>query len=178
MPNLNVFRPADAVETAECWKLALGARTTPSLMALSRQKVTPVRTRAVEGNPCAEGAYELVAASTEAKVSLFASGSEVGIAVKAAEMLEAEGVPTRVVSVPCFELFETLKPADQARVIGKAPVRVAVEAAVRQGWDRFIGSDGGFVGMTGFGASAPDTVLYRHFGITAEAVVAAARARL
>ncbi|WP_397415408.1 transketolase [Phenylobacterium sp.] len=178
MPNLNVFRPADAVETAECWKLALGARATPSVMALSRQKVTPVRTRAVEGNPCAEGAYELVAASSEAKVSLFASGSEVGIAVRAAEMLEAEGVPTRVVSVPCFELFETLKPADQARVIGKAPVRVAVEAAVRQGWDRFIGSDGGFVGMTGFGASAPDTVLYKHFGITAEAVVAAARARL
>jgi transketolase len=178
MPNLNVFRPADAVETAECWKLALSAKSTPSLMALSRQKVTPVRTRAADGNLSARGAYELVAASAEAKVSLFASGSEVGIAVKAAEALEAEGVPTRVVSVPCFELFEALTPADQAKVIGKAPVRVAVEAAVRQGWDRFIGPDGGFVGMSGFGASAPDTVLYKHFGITAEAVVVAAKARL
>ena len=176
MPNLLVFRPCDGVEAAECWRLALEARKTPSIMALSRQKTDAVRTTA--DNLSAKGAYELIAASGPAKVTLFASGSEVGLAVKARTQLEAEGVPTRVVSTPCWELFAQQKPAYQAETIGTAPVRVAVEAGVRQGWDRFIGVDGGFVGMSSFGASAPYGVLYEKFGITAEAVVAAAKAKL
>ena len=178
MPNLHVFRPADAVETAECWKLALQARRTPSVMALSRQKVPPVRIDPIGENLSARGAYQLAAAGLPAQVTLFASGSEVSIAMAARGLLEADGVGARVISVPSFELFEA-QPADyQEAVIGETEVRVAVEAGVRMGWDRFIGVDGVFVGMSGFGASAPDKALYQHFGITPEAVVAAAKARL
>jgi transketolase len=178
IPNLMVFRPADTVEAFECWQLALEAKTTPSALALSRQKTAAVRTAASEENLSARGAYELKAASGEAKATLFATGTEVPIALKAAETLEAQGTPTRVVSVPCFELFDKQDAAYQASVLGRGTVRVAVEAAIQQGWERFIGEDGGFVGMTGFGASAPAEVLYREFGITADAVVAAVKARL
>ncbi len=178
IPNLMVFRPADTVEAFECWQLALEAKTTPSAMALSRQKTAAVRVAASDENLSARGAYELKAASGDAKATLFATGTEVPIALKAAETLEAEGTPTRVVSVPCFELFETQDAAYQASVLGRGTVRVAVEAAIKQGWERFIGEDGAFVGMTGFGASAPADVLYREFGITADAVVAAVKARL
>ncbi|HEV2530270.1 transketolase [Phenylobacterium sp.] len=178
MPNLNVFRPADAVEVAECWKLALDAKTTPSVMALSRQKVPAVRTTPIGENLSARGAYQLAGAGHPAQVTLFATGSEVGVAMAARDLLEADGIGARVISVPCWELFETA-PADyQAAVIGETPVRVAVEAGVRMGWERFIGEDGAFVGMTGFGASAPDKALYQHFGITPEAVAAAAKAKL
>ncbi|HET6971665.1 MAG TPA: transketolase [Phenylobacterium sp.] len=177
MPNLNVFRPADAVETAECWKLALAATKTPSVMALSRQKTAGVRGDAGE-NQSAHGAYQLAGATSPAQVTLFATGTEVPVALAARELLEADGIGTRVVSVPCFELFDA-QPADyQAAVIGETEVRVAVEAGVRQGWDRFIGSDGAFVGMTGFGASGTDKALYAHFGITPEGVAAAAKAKL
>ncbi|MDN2567235.1 transketolase [Aquibium sp. A9E412] len=178
IPNHNVFRPADAVETAECWQLALEARATPSTLALTRQNLATVRTEFDEENMCAHGAYVLAPASDEAEVTLFASGSEVEIALAARDMLEKKGRPARVVSVPCFELFEAQSPDYQAAIIGEAPVRIAIEAGIRQGWDRFIGVDGVFVGMNGFGASAPYEALYRHFGITAEAAVAAAEARL
>ncbi|KPF80778.1 transketolase [Brevundimonas sp. AAP58] len=178
IPNLMVFRPADTVEAFECWQLALEAKTTPSALALSRQKTAAVRTTASDENLSARGAYELKAASGEAKATLFATGTEVPIALKAAETLEAQGTPTRVVSVPCFELFEAQDAAYQASVLGRGTVRVAVEAAIQQGWERFIGEDGAFIGMTGFGASAPAEVLYREFGITADAVVAAVKARL
>jgi transketolase len=178
MPNLHVFRPADAVETAECWKLALSDTKTPSVMALSRQKTPAVRTQPVGENLSSRGAYQLAAAGHPAQVTLFASGTEVAIALAARDLLEAEGIGARVISVPCFEHFER-QPADyQAAVIGETEVRVAVEAGVRMGWDRFIGSDGVFVGMTGFGASGTDKALYQHFGITAQAVAAAAKAKL
>ena len=177
IPNLNVYRPADAIEAAECWKLALSTKTTPSVMALSRQKVPAVRDSAPE-NMSAKGAYELVAASGPAKVTIFASGTEVSVATAARALLEADAIPTRVVSTPCWELFEVQSKAYQAEVIGKTPVRVAVEAGVGFGWQRFIGEDGVFVGMTSFGASAPAEVLYQKFGITAEHVVAAAKAKL
>jgi len=178
MPNLHVFRPADAVETAECWKLALDSRTAPSVMALSRQKTPAVRTAPIGENLSARGAYQLAAADGPAQVTIFATGTEVAIALAARDLLQSDGVGTRVVSVPCFEHFDH-QPADyQAAVIGETSVRVAVEAGVRMGWDRFIGEDGAFVGMTGFGASAPDKVLYPHFGITPEAVAAAAKAKL
>ena len=177
MPNLLVFRPGDGIEAAECWRLALEAKTTPSIMALSRQKTPAARKSAAE-NLSARGAYELSPASGPAKATLFASGTEVGVAMAAQALLEAEGVPTRVVSTPCWELFDKQSPAYQAETIGTAPVRVAVEAGVRMGWDRFIGEAGGFVGMKGFGASAPYQVLYEKFGITAEGVVAAVKAKL
>jgi transketolase len=178
IPNLNVFRPADAVETAECWKLALTAERTPSVMALSRQKVPAVRTTVAGENLSARGAYQLAGASLPARVTIFASGSEVAVALGARDLLEADGIGARVVSVPCWELFEA-QPADyRAALIGETEVRVAVEAGVRQGWDRYIGANGVFVGMFGFGASAPAEALYQHFGITPQAVAAAAKARL
>jgi transketolase len=178
IPNLLVFRPADTVEAMECWQAALEHRDAPSAMALSRQKTPAVRTVAASENLSARGAYELRAANGEARVTLFATGTEVPLALAAADRLEANNSPTRVVSVPCFELFEQQDAAYQASVIGRGTVRVAVEAAIKQGWERFIGEDGAFVGMTGFGASAPAEVLYDKFGITTEAVVAAAKARL
>jgi len=178
MPNLDVFRPADAVETAECWKLALDSRKTPSVMALSRQKVPAVRTTPIGENLSARGAYQLAAAGHPAQVTIFASGSEVSIALAARELLETQGIGARVISTPCWELFER-QPADyQEALIGETAVRVAVEAGVRMGWERFIGEQGVFVGMHSFGASAPDKALYEHFGITAKAVAEAAKAKL
>ena len=178
IPNLLTFRPADTIEAMECWKIALETSTAPSAMCLSRQKTAAVRVIASDENLSARGAYELKAASGEAKVTLFATGTEVPLALAAAETLEAEGAPTRVVSVPCWALFDKQDAAYQASVIGRGTVRVAVEAGVKQGWERFIGEDGAFIGMTGFGASAPAEVLYEKFGITTEAVLAAVRARL
>jgi transketolase len=176
MPNLLVFRPADAVEAAECWRLALKATRTPSIMALSRQKTPPART--CGGDLSAKGAYEIAPANGKAQATIFASGTEVAVALAARDKLQAAGVATRVVSTPCWELFDLQTPAYRKQTIGDAPVRVAVEAAVRQGWERFIGEEGGFVGMTGFGASAPYERLYKEFGITAEAVVAAVKAKV
>ncbi len=178
IPNLLVFRPADTVETMECWQAALEHKAAPSALALSRQKTPAVRKVASDENLSARGAYEIRAARGEAKVTLFGTGTELALALAAADVLEAEGTPTRVVSVPCFQLFFQQDAAYQASVIGRGTVRVAVEAAIQQGWERFIGEDGGFVGMSGFGASAPAEVLYEKFGITAEAVIAAVRARL
>ena len=178
IPNHNVLRPADATETAECWQLALENQKTPSTLALTRQGLPSLRKEFNEDNMCAYGAYELATASDDAVITLFASGSEVQIAMEAREKLEQNGHPTRVVSVPCMELFEQQTPEYQAAIIGEAPVRVAVEAAIRMSWDRFIGWDGAFVGMNSFGASAPIKDLYAHFGITAEAIVNAAEARL
>ncbi|HLZ75377.1 transketolase [Phenylobacterium sp.] len=178
IPNLNVFRPADAVETAECWKLALNSTKAPSVMALSRQKVPAVRGVVAGESLSARGAYQLLGASKPAQVTIFASGTEVSVAVAARDLLEADGVGCRVVSTPCWELFDAQPTDYQAQVIGETPVRVAVEAGVREGWERFIGENGAFVGMKSFGASAPAEVLFKHFGITAEAVAAAAKAKL
>src|SRR5690606_26943769 len=143
-----------------------------------RQNLPPVRREFTEANLCARGAYELAPAAGPAAVTIFASGSEVQIALAAKRDLDARGHPTRVVSVPCFELFEQQPKAYRQAILGSSEVKVAVEAAVRMGWERFIGSDGIFIGMTGFGASGPYQDLYRHFGITAEAVAAAALERL
>ncbi|WP_455476911.1 transketolase [Bartonella sp. B41] len=171
LPNHLVFRPADAVETVECWQLALKARNTPSTLALSRQNLPLLRKDYDEENLCLLGAYELLTASDDAKVTIFASGSELQIAVKSHAVLEANNIPTRVVSVPCFELFAQQSLSYQHALIGNAPIKIAIEAAVRQGWDRFIGSDGVFIGMNGFGASGTLDALYAHFGITCENVV-------
>jgi len=175
IPNHQVFRPADAVETAECWQLALKSAHTPSTLALTRQNVAALRKDYEADNICAFGAYELKTAGDAAKVTLFASGSEVEIIVAAREILEQEGIATRVISVPCFELFEKQPESYKKALIGSAPVKIAVEAGVRQGWERFIGADGIFIGMSGFGLSGSAPELYKHFGITAEAVAQAAR---
>jgi len=179
IPNMRVFRPCDAIEVAECWELALNRINGPTVLALTRQNVPQLRTTAPAENPCSHGAYELVAATGgEAKVSLFASGSEVEIAVNAQKQLAERGIASRVVSVPSLELLLAQPVERQRAVIGQAPVKVAIEAAVRWGWDAVIGQDGIFIGMHGFGASAPGKDLFKHFGITAEAAVNAVLKRL
>ena len=177
IPNLNMFRPADITETLECWQLALESETRPSGIALTRQGLPALRTTYVEENLCAHGAYEL-ASESDAQVTIFASGSEVEIAMNAKALLDAKGHTTRVVSVPCVDLFDDQDDAYKAAIIGDSPVKVAIEAGVRQGWDQFIGSDGIFIGMNSFGASGPYQELYEHFGITPEAAVLAVEAKL
>ncbi len=178
IPGLNVFRPADGVEAAECWQLALEADDRPSVMVLTRQGVSPVRTSDCDENLCAKGGYVLSKANASEKAVLLATGSEVQVAVKAKESLEAEGIGVRVVSLPCFETFAAQPAAYRNDVLGTGLPRIAVEAGVRDGWDRWIGPEGGFVGMDGFGASAPAKALFDHFEIAPEAVVAAVKSRL
>jgi transketolase len=183
IPNLNVYRPCDTVETVECWQLAIESAHGPSVLALTRQNLPQLRQIAMNSgvdadNRCAAGAYEIAPAKSTVAVSLFASGSEVAIAIAAQRLLAERGVAARVVSVPCLDRF-LAEPANlRQAVIGDAPVKVAVEAGIRQGWDAVIGTDGAFVGMSSFGASAPYQELYRHFGITAEKVAEAALAKL
>jgi transketolase len=174
VPNLNVFRPADGVETAECWELAVRSEDTPSILALTRQAVPNLRTDPSGENLCARGAYVLAETPGSARdVSLLATGSEVGLAMEARALLGKDGIEAAVVSMPCWELFAAQPVAYREAVLGSVP-RVAVEAAVAFGWERWLGEGGAFVGMTGFGASAPAAQLYQHFGITAAQVAAAA----
>ncbi len=175
IPNLYVFRPADAVETAEAWQFALSAANTPSVLALTRQNLPTVRHEHTAQNLVARGAYVLREAEGARQVTLIATGSEIEIALAAADMLAGEGIAAAVVSAPCLELFAAQDAAYRASVLGTAP-RVAVEAGVRQSWDRWLGDNGAFVGMTGFGASGPIEALYEHFGITPKHVAAAAKA--
>jgi transketolase len=183
-PNLKVFRPADIIETAEAWEIALGTRTTPSVLALTRQNLPTLRTEHSRRNLTARGGYVLAEAEGRRQAILLATGSEVEIAMAARDLLQAKGIGTRVVSMPCWELFEEQEPKYRRSVLPPGPVRVAVEAAIRFGWDRWLYGEGGvrrksgFVGMHGFGASGPAPDLYRHFGITAEAVAAKAESLL
>lgn len=174
IPNLLVMRPADAVETAECWQIALESRETPSVLALTRQALPTLRKEDKGENLSRRGAY-VVQEAENAKVTIFATGSEVEIAVEARGLLEKEGIAARVVSVPSMELFAQQDDKYRAAILGGTTIKVAIEAAVRQGWDRFIGNDGIFIGMKGFGDSGPYKELYKHFGITAEAVVQAVK---
>jgi transketolase len=176
MPNLWVMRPGDAMEVAECWELALRRAEGPSVLVLSRQVLPAQRTDAAE-NRSARGGYVLAEADGPRAATLIATGSEIAIAMAAREQLAAEGIKVAVVSLPCWELFAAQDAAYRASVLGGAP-RIGIEAAVEQGWERWIGPDGVFIGMTGFGASAPPDVLYREFGITAEAVAGAVRKKL
>jgi transketolase len=183
-PNMRVFRPADTIETAEAWELALTSKDTPSVLSLTRQGLPTVRTEHKTKNLTAQGAYVLKDAEAKRQAILLATGSEVAIALAARELLEADGIGTRVVSMPCWELFEEQDDAYRKRVLPGGPVRVAIEAAIRFGWDRWLyGERGkreksGFIGMHDFGASAPADVLYREFGITPEATVAKVKALL
>ncbi|HUV32874.1 MAG TPA: transketolase C-terminal domain-containing protein, partial [Devosiaceae bacterium] len=177
IPNLTVYRPADATETVECWQLAIEDRTGPSLIALTRQAVPAIRKDYAADNLCARGAYTL-RGGDGAEVVFFATGSEVQLALTAAATLAGRKISARVVSVPSFERFAAQSDEYRAEVIGTPAARVAIEAATEMGWRRFIGETGRFVGMTGFGESAPASILYPHFGITAEAAVDAALAQL
>ena len=174
MPNLNVFRPADSVECAECWEIALTTETTPSILALTRQGLPLLRTAHTAENLSAKGAYVLVEPEGARDVTLIGTGSELALATAAAKKLQGEGIEAAVVSMPCWELFADQTKDYQDEVLGSAP-RVAVEAAVEFGWQKWLGARGVFVGMHGFGASAPAQDLYKQFGITVEAVQAAAR---
>jgi transketolase len=176
VPNLQVFRPADALETAECWELALRSERTPSVLALTRQAVPPLRRDAGE-NRSARGGYVLAEADGKRQATLIATGSEVALALRARDLLKAKGVAAAVVSLPCWSLFDAQPPGYRVEVLGGAP-RIAVEAASPFGWERYVGAEGAVIGMTGFGASAPAEELYRHFGITAEEVAEAAVSRL
>ena len=178
IPNMQVFRPADAMETAECWELAIKTDNAPSVLSLTRQGLKPVRTEYSEENLCARGAYLLSDCDGEADVSIFASGSEIEIAMASQEALATQDIKARVISVPCFELFETQSEEYKKDILGSAKVNVGIEAALRMGWDRFIGSNGIFIGMNSFGASGPYKELYEKFGITAENVVAQVTERL
>ncbi len=177
MPNVRVFRPADAMETAESWELALSHQTGPTLLALSRQKLPFARQDDGSENLSARGAYVLRDAP-DAKAVIIATGSEIGIALEAAETLANKSVPVRVVSAPCIEIFLEQDHAYQDSVLPEGLPRIAVEAGLRYGWDAIIGREGGFVGMTGFGASAPAEALYEHFGITADRIVEEVEARV
>ncbi|HZS82301.1 MAG TPA: transketolase [Stellaceae bacterium] len=174
IPNLLVFRPADAVETAECWALALDSADAPSVLALTRQGVPTLRRDGTGENRSARGAYVLAEAEGRRRVTLLATGSEVAVAMAARERLASEGIAAAIVSMPCWELFAKQDPAYRASVLGTAP-RIAVEAASPFGWERWLGERGAFIGMQGFGASAPAEQLFPHFGITAEKVAEAAR---
>jgi transketolase len=174
-PNMAVYRPSDIIETAEAWELALQDTNRPSVLVLSRQNLPMLREKHSAANLSSRGAYLLRDADGKREVTLLATGSEVEIVVAAAEKLKADGLKAAVVSMPSWELFEQQDDAYQAGVLGTAP-RIAVEAAARLGWDRWLGGGkGAFIGMNGFGASAPASDLYKHFGITADAVAQAAR---
>lgn len=183
-PNCNVFRPADTIETAEAWELSLASEKTPSVMVLTRQGLPAVREKYTGKNLTAQGAYVLADAQAKRKVILMATGSEVSLAMEAKAMLEAEGIGTRVVSMPCWELFAAQDETYRRKVLPGGPVRVGIEAAVRFGWDQWLTGERGrrekaaFVGMEGFGASAPAPELFEHFGITAENVVKTAKSLL
>ena len=178
MPNVKLFRPADTMETAECWALALESIDGPSVIALTRQGLQQVRTDYTNENISSRGAYVLRNANGDRQVTIIASGSEIEIALSAQENLQKENIPTAVVSAPCLELFDAQDEAYRHSVLGPNRVRIAIEAAAGYGWERYIGTDGAFIGMNTFGASAPAGELYKHFGITAEAVVDAVKARL
>ena len=179
MPNLRVFRPGDAVETAECWELAVARADGPSVLALSRQNLPAFRTAGGRENRCARGGYILAEASSgPRRATLIATGSEVQVALGASAMLEGEGIPCAVVSLPCWELFAEQDEGYRSEVLGDGVLRVGIEAASGFGWSEWLGGDGLFIGMSGFGASAPAEDLFRHFGFTPEAVAASVRKRL
>ena len=181
MPNVNVFRPADAIETAECWLLAIQSNETPSVLALTRQGLQTIRTEHTEDNLCARGAYVIAEAQNgnkNRKATILATGSEVQIALKARDLLQADGIATAVVSMPCWEIFEQQNKSYKNEVLGESGVRIAVEAAACFGWARYVLDESKVIGMRDFGASAPISDLYEHFGISPKAVADAVRSEL
>ena len=177
IPNLNVFRPADAIETAECWEIALKSSLRPSVIVLTRQGLTTVRVKHTNLNLSARGGYLVSDSVGERQVTILATGSEVEIAIEAQKKLQSDEISAAVVSMPSWNLFEEQDDDYKEAVLGHG-IRVAVEAAVQMGWEKYIGSDGCFIGMSSFGASAPASELYKHFGITVDAIVEAVKNKL
>jgi transketolase len=176
IPNLNVFRPADAIETMECWQIALSTRNTPSIIALTRQNLALIRSDKSEINLSQYGGYIIKNTKAEVRsLTLVATGSEVSLALEAQDALEQEGISTAVVSMPCCEIFNNQAQNYRDMVLCPGSKLIVIEAGVRQSWDRLLGEKGQFVGMNGFGASAPADKLYKHFGITTDAIVSAAK---
>ena len=173
-----VLRPADAAEMAECWEIMLEHTSGPVSLVCARQQLDQLRSEASPENQSRRGAYVLAEADGRRRVTLLATGSEVALAMDARTILQARSIPTAVVSMPCWELFESQDPSYRAQVLGKDTARVGIEAAMKFGWERWLGDKGTFIGMNGFGASGPADALYRHFNITADAIVAAALASL
>jgi transketolase len=171
IPNLAVYRPADAVETAECWALSLERRDGPSLLALTRQNLPQLRTEAGPENLCARGAYRLRTATAERRVVLIGTGSEVEVAVAVADALEEQGIGADIISMPCWSLFNAQDAAYRADVLPRDRLKVSIEAGTTLGWERYVGPDGLSIGLDRFGASAPAEDLFRRFGFTAEAIV-------
>lgn len=178
IPNMYVFRPADAVEAAECWEAAMELKQSPASMIFARQELSLVRREMIDGNLSAKGGYILEEASAKREVTLIATGSEVAIAIEARTYLEAAGIRTAVISLPCWELFDQQTLAYRQEILGEGTLRVGIEAAIRFGWDQYLGIDGVFVGMSGFGLSGPAEQLYERFGITVKKVVDEVKQRL
>jgi len=178
IPNLLVMRPCDTVETAECWGIAIAEKNRPSVLALTRQGLPTLRTTHTDENLCAKGGYVLAEAEGKRQATIIATGSEVSLAMDARATLKAEGIAAAVVSLPCWELFDAQPEGYRKQVLGDVSARVAIEAASPFGWERYVGPQGAVIGMPGFGASAPAPELYKHFGITADAIVQAVKARL
>jgi transketolase len=170
IPNVNVFRPADAVEVLECWQLALEQRQTPSIIALSRQAIMPVRQQYTSENLCEKGGYVVKEGNIKSQVTLIATGSEVGLALEVYDELKILGIYSRVVSLPCWRLFDQQSAAYQQGVLGNV-LRIGIEAASEFGWHKYLRPDDCFIGMKGFGASAPASMLYEKFGITIKVIV-------
>ena len=175
IPNLLVFRPADAIETAECWALAIHSKNSPSIIALTRQNLETLQNEFDEKNNCKYGAYELSDSNQEAKVSILASGSEVNLAMKAKEILDKEKIYTRVVSFPCHELFDLQSEAYKKEILRPGTKKIAIEAGIRMSWDKYLGKDDHFIGIETFGESAPGQVLYDHFNINVNKILSIAR---
>jgi transketolase len=170
IPNLLVFRPCDLIETIEAWQIAINNPHRPSIIALSRQNLPLLRSDD-RNNLSKKGAYILAESSSELKVTIFATGSEVQLAIEARNKLQAMNIGCRVVSMVCWSLFEEQDKSYQDHLLNNNSIKVGVEAAIRLGWDRYIGRDGIFIGMDGFGASAPIADLYQYFGITVDRII-------
>ena len=175
IPNLNVYRPCDIIETAECWATALATKSTPSVISLSRQGLPCLRKDHTEQNLSANGGYVLYDTDSKRDITLLATGSEVALALESANLLMREGINAAVVSMPCMEIFESQNLEYRNKVLPPGVPVVVVEAAVEQSWGKYLGIDGKFVGMSTFGASAPGNDLFQHFGITVEKVKAASK---
>ena len=170
IPNLAVFRPGDAVETAECWALSLARRDGPSLLALSRQNLPQFRVDRSKENLCARGAYRVRTAAAARRVVLVATGSEVQVALDTAQALEAQGIGADVVSMPCWSLFDAQDDSYRAELLPAEVLKVSIEAGTTLGWERYVGPSGLTIGLDRFGASAPAEDLFQRFGFTAEAI--------
>jgi len=175
IPNLNVFRPADTTETIECWQLAIEQKNTPSVLSLTRQNLTPIRKKYIKENKCSYGAYEVFRTNNKIHLTILASGSEVEIAIEASKKLQQEKIYSKVISVPCQELFELQNKKYKQKILGETKIKISLEAASTLGWKKLTGNEGMEIGINSFGKSAPYKKIYEHFQITSNNVIQQAK---